>query len=145
MKKALLLLLVVLGFASQAGSKTAITLSQIQAGAINGIMVNLAVGGSGWTLAQLDPSIVLDTSTVPPTLKAVSAATPQTSWVTPTGTVDGTNAVFTIPSAPNPPASLTVVRNGLVLSVGNDFNLSGTTITFVAGAIPQVGDTIRAK
>ena len=142
MKKFLLTALAILGFASQAGSKTTITLDQITAPTTSGVMVN--VTGTGWTLAVLDSSMTLDTTTKPPTLRAI-AATPQTSWVTPTGTIDGVNAAFTLLSTPNPPGSLTVIRGGLTLSSGIDFNLSGTTITFLAGSIPQPGDIIRAK
>lgn len=148
MKKFLLTVLAVLGFTSQAGSKTTISLDQITAPTITSVMVS--VPGKGWTPAQLDPSLALDTTTTPPTLRAIPTAASQPSWVTPSGTLDGVNAVFTLPSAPNPPGALTVARNGLVLtqvlsSGGGDYTLSGTTITFVAGAVPLPGDTLRAK
>jgi hypothetical protein len=65
--------------------------------------------------------------------------------VTPAGAIDGTNTVFTLPSAPNPAASLIVTRNGLVQKAGTDFNLSGATITFVAAATPQSGDLLVAS
>ena len=144
MKKFLLIALAILGFASQAGSKTSITLDQITAPTTSGVMVN--VTGTGWTLAVLDSSMTLDTTTKPPTLRAI-AATPQTSWVTPTGTIDGVNATFTLLSAPNPPGSLTVARNGIIQTAGVDFNLSGTgvAITFLPGSIPQPSDIIRTK
>ncbi|MBI3695461.1 MAG: hypothetical protein HY238_11570 [Acidobacteria bacterium] len=64
--------------------------------------------------------------------------------VTPVGTIDGSNAVFTLSPAPSPPESLTLTKNGLVEKAGSDFTLSGGTITFTAGAIPQAGDTLLA-
>lgn len=63
---------------------------------------------------------------------------------TPAGIVDGSNAVFTIANAPNPVASLQVFRNGILLKAASDFNLVGNSITFVAGAVPQNGDTLLA-
>jgi hypothetical protein len=65
--------------------------------------------------------------------------------VTPAGAVNGANAVFTLPSAPNPAASLVLTRNGLVQKAGTDFTLSGPTITFAAAAVPQTGDLLTAS
>ena len=62
----------------------------------------------------------------------------------PSGTADGVNTDFTLAAAPNPPESLTLTRNGLVQEAGSDFTLSGDTITFLAGAIPQSGDSLLA-
>lgn len=64
--------------------------------------------------------------------------------VTPTGAINGTNVVFTLPLAPSPPESLKLMRNGLVQKAGVDFNLAGGTVTFTAGAIPQAGDALLA-
>jgi hypothetical protein len=55
----------------------------------------------------------------------------------PGGTVNGSNAVFTLVNAPNPAVSLQLHRNGLLQTAGIDYTLSGNTITFLAGAIPQ--------
>ena len=63
---------------------------------------------------------------------------------TPLGTINGTNAIFTLSRAPNPAGSLLLYRNGLLQKAGADFNLSGATVTFVAGAIPQVDDILTA-
>lgn len=64
--------------------------------------------------------------------------------VTPVGAIDGVNTVFTLSPAPSPPESLTLTRNGLVQKAGTDFTVSGGTITFVAAATPQAGDTLLA-
>lgn len=62
----------------------------------------------------------------------------------PTGTANGVNATFQLSQAPNPASSLMLFRNGLLQKVNSDFQLSGTTITFLSGSIPQSGDAILA-
>lgn len=64
---------------------------------------------------------------------------------TPAGLVDGSNAVFTITSAPAPAASLVVYRNGLLQKHGLDYALSWNVITFTSGALPQPGDVLTAS
>lgn len=64
---------------------------------------------------------------------------------TPSGVVDGTNAVFTLAHAPSPAASLQLFRNGLLMRATVDYALSGQTITFAAGSIPQMGDSLIAQ
>jgi hypothetical protein len=64
--------------------------------------------------------------------------------VTPAGTIDGTNATFTLPAAPNPAAGLVLFRNGMAMKNGFDYTLSGATITWLSGAIPEAGDTLLA-
>ena len=63
---------------------------------------------------------------------------------TPTGTINGVNATFTLVTAPNPAASLELTRNGIVQKSGVDYTLSTNVITFLAGAIPQTGDILLA-
>jgi len=62
----------------------------------------------------------------------------------PAGDLDGTNAVFTLASAPSPAAGLILFRNGIVQKRGVDYNLAGNTITFIPEAIPQSGDILLA-
>jgi hypothetical protein len=62
----------------------------------------------------------------------------------PAGTMDGSNATFTLVSAPSPAASLQLFKNGTLLTVTKDYTLSGTTITFFGTAIPQSGDKVQA-
>ena len=59
----------------------------------------------------------------------------------PTGTIDGTNAVFTLAHAPNPAGSLQLSLNGVgpLGAAGVDFTLSGLTITYVTA--PTLGST----
>ena len=60
--------------------------------------------------------------------------------ITPTGTIDGSNPTFTLPNAPNPAASLQLFKNGRKMFSTIDFTISGVTITYQSGSIPQVGD-----
>jgi hypothetical protein len=64
---------------------------------------------------------------------------------TPSGVVDGSNSNFLTSAAPAPPSSLLLFRNGILQKSGFDFTLSGSTIHFLAGAIPQPGDTLLAS
>lgn len=62
----------------------------------------------------------------------------------PGGPINGINAVFTLVNAPNPAGSLQLYKNGQKLTAGTGFTLSGTTITYAAGYIPQPGDNHEA-
>lgn len=62
---------------------------------------------------------------------------------TPAGTIDGTNDTFSLATTPVS-GSLKLYKNGIQQILGSDYTLSGTTITYVAGNIPQVGDVHRA-
>jgi hypothetical protein len=73
---------------------------------------------------------------------------------TPSGTVNGVNAVFGLANQPatmQPPRNTETTEqvfvNGLLQEPGstNDYTLSGQNITFVAGNIPQTGDRIRVS
>lgn len=63
---------------------------------------------------------------------------------TPGGTINGTNAAFTLANAPSPASSLKLFRNGLEQTSGVDYTLSGSTLNFLSGAIPATGDLLQA-
>ena len=75
------------------------------------------------------------------------------TWIhneTPSGSISGTdgtdgNATFTIANAPTSNAVIWLYKNGVlqIVGAGNDFTISGTTITFLSGAIPISGDKLR--
>ena len=70
-----------------------------------------------------------------------------TRWVweeVPAGAVNGVNTTFTLVETPNPTTSVALYKNGLFQQPGasNDYTISGTTITFNAGNIPQTNDII---
>ena len=62
----------------------------------------------------------------------------------PSGTINGINAVFTLAHAPNG-GSDAVYRNGIRQTRGatEDYQLSGSTITFNAGNLPLLGNKLR--
>jgi len=64
---------------------------------------------------------------------------------TPTGAVNGVNAVFTLAEAPSPAGSLLLYRNGLLMKRTLDYNLTGNTVTFVPAATPQTEDILVAS
>jgi len=63
---------------------------------------------------------------------------------TPGGTINGTNANFTLQFTPITPGSLMLFKNGVMLRNGQDYTFIGTNITFATNAIPQTGDTLNA-
>lgn len=62
----------------------------------------------------------------------------------PGGTIDGMNGTFTLANTPQG-LSLMLFRNGIYLTANSDYTLTGTTIQFVSGAIPQPGDALIAE
>jgi hypothetical protein len=64
---------------------------------------------------------------------------------TPAGTIDGSNATFTLAHAASPGASLELFRNGMMQKGGGfDYSLAGSTVVFASASIPQSGDTLAA-
>src|SRR5579864_5863611 len=61
-----------------------------------------------------------------------------------TGIIDGANGTFTLANPPNPATSLVLFRNGMAQKPAIDFTLTASTVQFLAGAIPQPGDTLLA-
>jgi hypothetical protein len=64
---------------------------------------------------------------------------------TPSGTINGVNATFTLAFSPAPPSALLLYLNGLYMTSGVDYTLSGSTITFLTASIPQIGDVLTAS
>lgn len=62
----------------------------------------------------------------------------------PGGTINGTNALFTLSNAPAPATSLSLFRNGMLLRPSLDYTLNAAAITFGLAAIPQLGDFLQA-
>ena len=62
----------------------------------------------------------------------------------PGGIVDGSNTTFTLANAPSG-SSLMLFRNGLYMLSGFDYNLNGSTVTFVPANVPQPMDTLVAS
>ena len=62
----------------------------------------------------------------------------------PGGTVNGNNTTFTLANAPSPAAGLALFRNGIAQKATVDYTLTGSTVQFLTGAVPQPGDTLLA-
>lgn len=62
----------------------------------------------------------------------------------PGGVIDGVNNTFTLANTPLG-SSLMLFLNGLYTTANFDYTLTGSTIQFVPGAIPQPGDTLIAS
>lgn len=62
---------------------------------------------------------------------------------TPSGTVNGSNPTFILANAPAA-GTVHVYVDGLRMhaGAGNDYTISGGTLTFLTGAIPETGDVI---
>lgn len=58
--------------------------------------------------------------------------------ITPTGTQDGINTVFTLPVTPDPASSLQLFYNGQYVTEGVDFTLDGSTITMNVAPVTDV-------
>jgi hypothetical protein len=63
----------------------------------------------------------------------------------PSGTINGSNAVFTLAFTPSPASSLELYRNGLFMLQGTDYQITGNTITFFLASIPRTGDLLVAS
>jgi len=80
----------------------------------------------------------------PPKITPYGTASRYRDGEVPTGTLNGTNRTFILAVAPDPPASLILIRNGLVQRAGLDYTLTARTIEFVLGGIPQADDLLQA-
>jgi hypothetical protein len=63
----------------------------------------------------------------------------------PSGTMDGSNTTFILSVVPDPASSLAVYRNGVLQKLVQDYNLTGSSVQFAAGAAPQPGDALLAS
>jgi hypothetical protein len=62
----------------------------------------------------------------------------------PSGTTDGTNATFVLTNIPVL-GSDHIYVNGVLMEENSDYTISGKTITFLTGAIPEASDKIRVS
>lgn len=64
---------------------------------------------------------------------------------TPQGAINGSNTIFTLDFSPSPAPSLLLYLNGLLMTRGVDYTLSGNQVTFLTGSTPQSGDVLTAS
>jgi len=98
-----------------------------------------SVTGLNAALAQLNTSV----ANLQSAINGLNA-TSRISGEVVSGAVNGVNAVFQLKYVPSPAQPVLVYRNGIRQNSGSDYVLSGTTITFASGAIPQTGDVVLA-
>lgn len=106
--------------------------------------------GSGYTVANLTQGtgITITNGAGTITIAASASGLGTTNFVTrevPSGLVNGSNATFTLANTPTAGTEQVYV-NGVLQNYsatsGNDYGISGATITFYTGAIPQTGDVV---
>lgn len=127
-----LLIVIAAIFALPLAAQTKVAPRQITCISIGSTLFNVP------TCVQLGTGLALNTSTTPPTLNVTSAATYVFGEV-PTGSINGTNTVFTLANAP---VGAAIFVNGLRMTGNIDYSISGTTITFASESIPQSGDLL---
>jgi hypothetical protein len=96
------------------------------------------------SLSQINLSIASLQSSISGLGSSASSGVGFVDGETPSGTLNGVNATFTLAQTPAPASSLELYRNGLVQTVGVDYSLSGNTITFLTADIPGAGETLQA-
>lgn len=103
--------------------------------------------GSGYTLATLTQgsniSITNGSGSITIAVTGVITTANKVTREVPTGTVNGSNTTFTLAFTPTS-GTEEVFVNGVLQNAGagNDYTISGGTITFLTGSIPQTGDVI---
>jgi hypothetical protein len=109
---------------------------------------NLLIGnGTGYTQATLSAGAGISISNGAGSITiSTTGVLTSSSYVTreiPSGTINGSNATFVLAFTPTSGTEMVFV-NGILQNVGagNDYTISGTTITFLSGAIPQTGDIV---
>ncbi len=110
--------------------------------------INTSIASLTTTTSNLNTTLTNLSATVNTLSSAVSNLVPVPTFVDfemPAGSINGTNPVFTLNAAPSPPSSLVLSKNGMKLVPGGDYSLSGTSILFSAGAVPQTGDQLVAS
>ena len=137
-------------------STTPLTLNQVRVPQTGSGSSSGSSGNSGGSITL--PIPISDVTNLSTTLASLSSSlstlTTQVSNLTvtpvfvdgetPGGAINGSNQTFTLANSPSPATSLDLYRNGLVQSVGVDYTISGSTITFLQVATPQSGDILQA-
>lgn len=102
--------------------------------------------GSAYTLATITAGANITVTNGAGSITIATTALASSNFVTrevPTGSVNGSNASFALANTPTT-GSEEVYVNGVLQNAGggNDYTISGATITFQTGAIPQTGDIV---
>jgi hypothetical protein len=104
---------------------------------------NTTLAGLGTSVSNLNSTVnnIVNNATTP-----TSSGTPGfIDNEVPQGTIDGTNAVFSLSNFPNPSTSLMLFVNGVLLANGPDYSLASNKITFLSSSKPRIGDVMQAS
>jgi hypothetical protein len=127
-------------------ANNAITLALMGWGTTAGDLMYYA-GSNTYTTVGIGSSsqVLTVVGGVPAWAAASTAAHNFSIGETPSGTVNGTNTTFVLSHSPVV-GTVAAYVDGVRMNAGtgNDYTISGTTLTFLTGAIPQTGDTILA-
>lgn len=128
------------GTVATASTTPAITISTTQTGVLvgDGTSMTGVVGTANQLLRRNAGNTAYEFFT-PTYLTATNKVTREV----PTGAVNGSNASFALANTPTAGTEHVFV-NGVLMNqgAGNDYTISGATITFLTGAIPQTGDVV---
>jgi len=124
-------------FASLLNAQTAPTPAQIVQSTNANIRYAIVVHNNRFSLLQFDVND-LDTSVNPPKLKRISTSVEKTLMIRTTEVTP----VIKFPTSLDTSKLYRVYRNGIRLSLGLDYTVADTTLTFVTNAIPEAGEII---
>lgn len=134
---------------------TRVTTQDIKDAAVTGAKLSvlsakgdIAVFGTAHTRLPVgaDGAVLVADSAEATGLKWAAGGLAATNFVvseTPAGSIDGSNAAFTLTDPPVA-GTLQLFKNGIRQNPGatNDYTIATNTITFLAGNIPQTGDVL---
>ena len=103
-----------------------------------------AMGGIDGAVGNASDCMHVDGSSGPCGNALASSSAGFVDAETPSGTLNGVNATFTLANTPSPAASLMLYRNGMLQDQNFDYSLAGNSITFQSGAIPKPPDILLA-
>lgn len=126
-----------------------ITISQVTGltanlNAINGSILSLT--GTMNRISATVTSLTTTVNTLTGLVNGLATGTVNTAFVdgeVPSGTQNGTNALFNLANTPAAASTLMVYRNGVLLASGIDYSLNGSAITFVSRQAPQASDVVQ--
>ncbi len=133
-------ILVLILLAIPLGSETLLAPAQVRPGPIDSVFVTSS-GLTGWVKLGDHEIVMVSGELVFSNTGGVGGSAP--SWVQRVELVTSMTADWVL-LKPVVPFSLDVIRNGLTLSPGVDFNLTGNTVSFV-GSVPAPGERVRFK
>lgn len=106
----------------------------------NGVAIVDDTGALQTAVGQIGDCVLVDGTTGP-----CGGVTPTfVDAETPGGTLDGVNSTFTLANIPSG-TSLAMFRNGVYLTAGPDYTLTGQTVQFMSNAVPHPADALTAS